>query len=68
MPTSKFLPKHTRKVCKETERMEINALDIQCSLQIFYYHVFKKIYIEKCEFKNVVKDFKTGNVPESWVL
>jgi len=28
----------------------------------------KKIYIEKREFKNVVKDFKTGNVPESWVL
>jgi hypothetical protein len=28
----------------------------------------RKIYIEKREFKNVVKDFKTGNVPESWVL
>jgi hypothetical protein len=63
MPYSKFLPKHTRKICKETERMEINALDVQCSLQIFYYHVLKKVIL-----KNVVKDFKTGNVPESWVL
>ncbi len=43
--------------------MEINALDVQCSLQIFYYHVLKKVIL-----KNVVKDFKTGNVPESWVL